>query len=320
MKPKKVVLAGGRGQLGQILRRSFISKGWEVVVLSRKSTPPAPRVLLWDGKEPGPWVKEIEGADVVINLAGRSVNCRHTAANRKEILASRVASTRAIGLAIEQCANPPALWLQASTATIYSHRYDAPNDEHTGVIGGDEREAHKSWNFSIQVAKAWEAAADGRLLRRTRLVKMRCAMVMSPDPGGVFDILMGLVRKGLGGPMGDGMQYVSWIHEWDFVEAIYWLIANPHFAGVVNLAAPNPLPNAEFMRDLRTAAGKNFGLPLPCWLLELGARLKGTESELLLKSRRVVPARLLEDGFQFKLPTWPEAAAELCQSWSKGRA
>lgn len=319
MKQRKVILAGGSGQLGQILRRSFISKGWDVVVLSRGGHTLPGQVVQWDGKESGAWVEELEGADVVVNLAGRSVNCRLTKETRREILASRVGSTRALGLAIEQCPKPPALWLQASTATIYAHRLDAPNDEKTGILGGSEPGVPKDWGFSIQVAKAWEAAADGRVLRNTRLVKMRSAMVMSPDAGGIFDVLMGMVLKGLGGTVGDGGQYVSWIHEWDFVEAVHWLIEHREVAGVVNLASPNPLPNAEFMEVLREVSGGTFGFRSPRWLVELGARLMRTESEILLKSRRVVPGRLLEGGFRFKLPKWPEAAAELHASWKGER-
>lgn len=316
----KIILPGGSGQVGMILAREFLARGDEVVILTRSSNVPLGRAVRWDAESLGEWSREFDNADVIINLAGRSVNCRYHPRNRRLIKDSRIKSTLIVGEAIRGSLSPPPLWLQASTATIYAHRYDAPNDEEHGILGGDEPHAPDTWNFSIDVAKSWEAAALSCELPHTRLVLLRSAITFSPDPGSVFEILDNLVNRGLGGTNGDGRQFVSWIHDRDFINAIHWLIAHPELSGPVNLASPNPLPNAEFMRDLRTAAGKNFGLPLPCWLLELGARLKGTESELLLKSRRVVPARLLEDGFQFKLPTWPEAAAELCQSWSKGRA
>ena len=256
----------------------------------------------WDGRSLGAWSKTIDGADVVVNLAGRSVNCRYNKANRREIMASRVESTRAIGEAIAAATNPPRLWLQASTATIYAHRFDAPNDELTGMIGGDEPGAPPKWVFSINVAKAWEEACNATETHRTRKVLMRSAMVMSPDRGGIFETLLTLVRRGLGGAAGNGRQYVSWTHDNDFVNAVEWLIQNDDLAGPVNIAAPNPLPNAQFMAELRRASDVRFGLPSPAPLLEIGARFLGTETELLLKSRRVVPGRLLADGFSFAFP------------------
>jgi uncharacterized protein (TIGR01777 family) len=269
--------------------------------------------VIWDGETLGPWAAEFEAADVVVNLAGTSVNCRYHAANRRRMLDSRVRSTRVVGQAIARASRPPRVWLQASTATIYAHRYDAANDEATGILGGLEPNAPHSWRFSIDVAKAWELAACEAEVPGTRKVILRSAMTMSPDPGGIFDTLLGLVRRGLGGTCGDGRQYVSWIHEHDFVRAIYWLIEHDEMDGPVNLAAPNPLPNAEFMRELRKAWGRSFGLPASRWMLELGAIFLRTETELILKSRRVVPGRLLDAGFSFQFPTWREAAAELCR-------
>jgi uncharacterized protein (TIGR01777 family) len=248
----------------------------------------------------------------VISLAGRSVNCRYSAKNRRAILESRVNSTRLVGQAIARAARPPRVWLQASTATIYSHRYDEPNDETTGVIGGSEANAPDTWRFSIDVAKSWEKAAQEAVLPATRLVLMRSAMTMSPDPGGVFSVLSRLVRWGLGGANGDGRQYVSWIHEVDFIRAVYSLIDHEELRGPVNLASPEPLPNPDFMRVLRKAWGKRWGLPAKRWMLELGAFFLRTESELILKSRRVVPGLLLQSGFKFMFPTWAEAAADLC--------
>jgi hypothetical protein len=303
--------------VGGVLARAFHKDGHEVVVLSRRPIAASWRVVGWDARHGGAWTDELEGADAVINLAGRSVNCRYTAANRRAILDSRVDSTRAVGRAIAACASPPRLWLQASTATIYAHRFDAPNDETTGVLGGNEPGAPETWNFSIDVAQAWERAADETAPPATRLAKLRSAMVMSPDSGGIFDTLLRLVRFGLGGRAADGKQYISWIHEQDFVRAIDWLIEHNHMEGVVNLAAPHPLPNAEFMQALRNAWGKKFGLPASRWMLEVGAALLRTETELILKSRRVTPGRLLAEGFAFDYPDWPAAARELCSRWNK---
>ena len=277
------------------------------------------RVVEWDGATLGAWHREIDGADVVINLAGFSVNCRYNAANRQEILQSRIESTRIVGEAIARAGRPPRVWLQASTATIYAHRYDAANDERSGALGGKESNAPSSWRFSIDVARAWERAFDDAVTTATRKVTLRSAMTMSPDPGGVFDALVGLVRRGLGGPAGNGRQFVSWIHYEDFTAAVRWLIDRQDIDGIVNIASPHPLPNADFMRLLREAYGVPFGLPARNWMLEIGAAFLRTETELILKSRRVVPARLLEHGFTFRFPSWDDAAADLCQQWKATR-
>jgi len=272
------------------------------------------RKVGWDGKTVGAWAAELEGADAVINLAGRSVNCRYTPSNRRAILESRVDSTNAVGLAIAGCASPPRVWLQASTATIYAHRYDAPNDERTGVIGGGEPGVPETWRFSVEVARAWEQALEDAVTPQTRKVALRTAIVMSTDRGGAFDILLSLARRGLGGASGNGRQYVSWIHDADWVRVVRWLI-DSDLAGPVNVAATQPLPNADFMRALREAWGVRVGLPAARWMLELGAVFLRTETELVLKSRRVVPTRLSEAGFQFSHPSWPEAARDLCAQW-----
>lgn len=313
MNPRRVVIAGGSGQVGAVLARAMSAQGDDVTILSRGNANGPWRTLLWDGRTAGAWSKAVDGADVVINLAGRNVNCRYHEANRRAIMDSRVDSTRAIGNAIGTAANPPRVWLQASTATIYAHRFDAPNDEVSGIIGGAEPGAPEKWAFSITVAKAWEETCVRAATPGTRKVLMRSAMVMSPDCGGIFDTLLTLVRRGLGGVSGNGRQYVSWVHERDFAHAVQWLIAHDELSGAVNIASPNPLPNAEFMSDLRQAAGVRFGMPAPAPLLEIGAALMGTETELLLKSRRVVPRRLLEDGFSFEFPRWREAAVDLVQ-------
>lgn len=310
----KVVIPGGSGQVGTILARAFSRQGDEVVVLSRRRYQAPWRVVEWDGIEVDGWSKEIDGCDVVINLAGRSVNTRYTAANKREVLESRIQSTRAVAQAIARATKPPRVWLQASTATIYAHRYDAPNDERTGVIGGHEPDAPRSWRFSIEVATKWEATAREASIPPTRLVLLRSSLIMSPDRGGIFDMLYRLVRFGLGGQQGDGRQYVSWIHYEDFTRALLWLIDREEFAGVINVTAPQPLPNVEFMRALRTEAHIPIGLPASKWMLEIGAVAMRTETELLLKSRRVIPARLLETGFDFRYPNWPAAAKDLCSA------
>src|SRR5688572_27217027 len=189
----KIVLAGGSGQIGAILARAFHRDGHEVVVLSRRPGYGPWRTTAWDGATPGGWQREVDGCDVVINLAGRSVNCRYTAANRRDVLQSRVLSTRVVGGAIAAAERPPRLWLQASTATIYAHRYDAANDERTGILGGAESSTPESWRFSIDVARAWEGAFADARTDRTRKVVLRSALTLSPDPGGIFDTLVGLV-------------------------------------------------------------------------------------------------------------------------------
>ena len=312
----KILLAGGSGQVGVSLARHFCRQGHEVVVLSRSpQTDHEWSHAVWDGKTLGTWTEQVNGANVVINLAGRTVNCRYTESNRKQMMDSRVDSTRVIGQAIAEAKQPPSLWLQASTATIYSHRFDAANDEESGKIPGSDGEPESKWQFSIEIAKAWERELDAADTPSTRKVALRSAMVMSADPGGIFATLLGLVRKGLGGTSGNGKQYVSWIHEQDFLAAIDWLIANDHLQGAVNLSAPTPLPNRDFMKALREAWGARIGLPATAWMLEIGAIFLRTETELILKSRRVVPQRLLDDGFAFQFPDWPTAAIDLCKQW-----
>jgi uncharacterized protein (TIGR01777 family) len=311
----KIIIPGGSGKVGTVLARALHEAAHEVVVLSRSPSTHPWRTVRWDGETLDKWIDELEGADAVINLAGQSVNCRYTAENRRKIFDSRLKSTKVIGDAIAQAWNPPRVWLQASTATIYAHRYDAPNDEVTGIIGGSEADVPETWRFSIEVATSWERALKNSPTPNTRQVAMRSAIVMHPDAGSPFDILLRLVRYGLGGPAGDGRQFMSWIHEHDFVRAVLWLIQHEELEGPVNLAAPEPLTNAEFMRALQMAWGVSAGLPAFKWMLALGAFVFHSETELILKSRRVVPTRLLQSGFSFDFPTWPAAARDLCKRW-----
>jgi uncharacterized protein (TIGR01777 family) len=316
----KIVIPGGTGRIGTFLAQAFVRDGHEVTVQGRSSAPNRHwRLVTWDGRTHGAISGVLEGADVVINLVGRNVNCRYNDENRREIMDSRVNSTRAVGEAIARCKIPPRIWLQASTATIYSHRYDAPNDEATGLFDGPKSDIPDTWRFSVDVATSWERAFNEAALERTRKVLLRISIVLSPDRGGAFDILLRLVRCGLGGRAGDGCQYVSWIHEADFIRAIDWLIANDSIHGPVNLAAPEPVPNAEFMRTLREAWGIRVGLPAPEWLLEIGTLFLRTESELVLKSRRVIPGVLTRNGFGFDFPDWKSASRDLCRRWREAK-
>jgi uncharacterized protein (TIGR01777 family) len=230
---------------------------------------------------------------------------------------SRIQSTRLLNQVLSSRNRAPRLWVNASTATIYRHALDRSMNEAEGELGGNEPGAPETWNFSIDVAKVWEEAFFSTPTPLTRKIAMRSALTLSPDRGGVFDVLLGLVRHGLGGRQGTGTQFVSWIHEADFLRAIDLLIAHEELSGAVNLASPNPLPNCYFMRALRDAWGIRVGFPSPKWIIEIGAWLMRTESELVLKSRRVVPGRLLAAGFQFLFPEWPSAARDLVTRWGQ---
>ena len=313
--PLRIVLPGGSGQVGTILARYFHAQGHDVVVLARMATPAPWRVVNWDGATLGNWTSELEHADVLINLAGRSVDCRYTPANRRAIKESRIQTTHLLGQAISHSVHPPRLWMNASTATIYRHALDRPMDEQTGEIGGNELNAPAKWRFSIDVATGWERAFFDALTPKTRKIALRSAMIMSPDRGGVFDTLLRLVRFGLGGTTASGMQFVSWIHDADFLRSIAYLIDRNEIDGPVNIASPNPIPNREFMKALRQAWGTRIGLPAASWMLEIGTIFLRTESELVLKSRRVIPGRLLEAGFRVQFPEWVSAAQNLVDRW-----
>lgn len=302
----KIVLTGASGYLGQLLIGHFMRRGDEVVVVSRHA-PPLPtgvRFVAWDGKEQGEWSRELDGADAVINLAGRTVNCRYNAENRRQILESRLQTTRAITVALQAAARPPRAWLNSSSATIYRDARDRAMDESTGEIGS---------GFSVEVCQAWEAALFAETLPGTRRVAMRLSMVFGQSAP-VFQVFARLTKLGLGGAQGRGDQYVSWLHERDFLGAVDFLLEHEELSGAVNVCGPNPLTNREFMKAVRRAYGARFGLPGPRLGLEVGALLMGTETELILKSRRVVPRRLLEAGFQFEFERWPDAVSEVVQS------
>ncbi len=308
----RFVIPGGSGQVGQVLARGLRAQGHSVVIIGRNPGE-GTSVFAWDGQSLGPWAQSFENADVIINLAGRTVDCRYTEANLQQMMDSRVDSTRVVGQAIANAKQPPRVWLQMSTATIYAHRFDQGNDEATGIIGGDELGVPAYWARSVAIAKAWEQTLEEADTPHTRKVALRTAMVMSSDKGGILDVLLGLVRKRLGGAIAGGRQYVSWIHGDDFVRAVEFIVDREALSGSINICAPNPLPQGEFMAALRQAVGIRLGLPATKWMAKLGAVVLRTDTELLLKSRRVIPRRLREAGFQFRHPRWPEAAVDLCR-------
>jgi uncharacterized protein len=312
----RIVIPGGSGQVGNVLARHFHESGHRVTVIARHPKPVKWETVIWNAEDLGEWADAIDGADVVINLAGRSVDCRYTPTNRREILNSRTITTGLVGRAITAAKRPPALWLNASTATIYRDSLDRAMDDETGELGGNEPNVPREWKFSVEVAQSWERALFSAETPRTRRVAMRSAMIMSPDSGGVFDMYLRLVRFGLGGRAGSGAQYISWIHDVDFVRAVEFLISHENLEGPINLASPCPATNRNFMSCLRRAWCTSYiGLPLPKWILSAGAVFLRTETELILKSRRVVPRRLTDSGFEFHFPNWRGAAHDLVHRW-----
>jgi len=305
---RTIILPGGSGYLGRHLAAYFVNLGYQVVILGRKpaSGTGSIREMEWDGRNLGPWASAFDGAYAVVNLAGRSVNCRYTAKNKQEIYDSRLASTKVVGQAIAAAANPPAVWINSSSATIYREALDRPMDEATGEIGS---------GFSVDVCQKWEKELADADTPRTRKIALRSAMVFGPGAGGVFAAFHRIVKLGLGGTLGPGDQFVSWIHLQDFCRAVEFLIEceKPECSGAVNLASPNPLPNRQFMRILRETSQVPIGLPATKWMLEIGAFFLRTETELLLKSRRVVPGKLLEAGFEFQFPELHGAVEEIIQ-------
>lgn len=291
MEYKKIVLAGGNGYLGRVLGEYYRPLAEEVIVLSRKSKAADGniRTLVWDGCSEGNWAESLEGADMLVNLCGKNVNCRYTKANQAAIIHSRVIPTTLLGKVIAGLALPPKLWINVTSATIYRHAEDRPQDEENGDIG---------YGFSVDVCRRWEEAFFEAPTPHTRKVALRMGIVLGRRDA-AFPRLLNLVKCGLGGRQGDGQQYVSWVHEQDAARCTEWLLRHGQLEGVVNCTAPEPVKNTELMADIRRAWGMPLGLPTPAWLLAVGARIIGTETELILKSRWVLPRRLLDSGYTF---------------------
>ena len=308
---RKIILVGGTGFIGQLLIDHWKDQPVDIVVLSRKPYASHGRVryVVWDGETPGAWTTELDGADVLINLAGKSVDCRYTEQNKRLIIESRTRSTGILGEAIQRATNPPRLWINLASATFYRHATDRPMDELTGETGSSQ----PSYRFSEQVCRAWEQALWDTQTPQTRKVALRTSLVLG-NQGGVFPVLRRLVRLGLGGQQGSGQQFVSWLHTSDFARIVDFIIANDAVSGAVNATAPNPIRNHDFMALLRRALHAPVGLPAAAWMLEIGAVLLRTETELVLKSRNVVPKKLLDAGFEFAFPTADEAIRALALS------
>jgi hypothetical protein len=304
-----MILAGGSGFLGGALAKYFTALKWEVVVLTRHPKPRADgvREVAWDGETVGTWGRELEGAEAVVNLCGKSVDCRYTAENRKLLIESRTLPTRALGQAIANSQSPPRVWLNSSSATLYKHTLDTAMDEN-GALGATPAAKDE---FSIEIIRQWESALNEAQTPRTRKTALRTTMVLGMSRNSVVPVLRRLTRLGLGGRMGSGRQFVSWMHQEDFCRAVEWVIAHDELSGPVNFAAPNPLPNAEMMRAFRNLCGVPIGLPATEWMLGIGAFFLRTETELIIKSRRVVPGRLLASGFEFRFPLFRQALADI---------
>lgn len=291
----RIIIAGANGFLGRYLTRYFHNKGWEVVGLARheKGLDPHCAFLRWDGKTLGDWVQYLNGADAVINLAGRSVNCRHSGRNKRLIMSSRVDSTKVIGEAIASCEHPPPVWLNASTAAIYQTLKNRPQCE-----GGKVAD-----HFSAEVAKAWEGAFFGAQVPETvRRVALRTSLVMANEPGTIYSYLLKLAKFFLGGAVAGGKQMVSWIHVEDYCRAVDWLVEHREIRGALNITSLEPVSNAEMMRRFRQAAKRPFGLPAARWMVEIGAFFLNTEPELIVSSLWVEPKRLRQNGFEFLHP------------------
>jgi len=303
MKYKKIVLAGGNGYLGTVLANYYKDKAEEIVILSRheKQTEGNIRTVTWDGKTAGKWTAELVNADMLVNLCGKNVNCRYTEKNKAEIFASRLLPTEILGQVIRDLYEPPKLWINLASATIYRHAEDRPQDEENGEIGT---------GFSVDVCNAWEAAFNKYQTPKTRKVALRMGIVLGRSDS-VFPRLLNLVKMGMGGMQGNGEQYVSWVHELDAARSTEWLMDHPELTGVFNCTAPVPVKNAELMHIIRKTYGMPIGLPAPKWLLEIGSVVIGTETELILKSRWVLPKRLANSGFKFEFETADTAIKDI---------
>ena len=299
---KKIIIAGGTGFLGQVLENHFSEKGYSVKILTR--SPKKENDVYWNAKSLDKWTKVLENADVLINLTGKSVDCRYTESNKKLIYDSRIDATHVLGLAINLCENPPKTWLNASTSTIYEDSLTKENDEATGIIGDD---------FSMNIAKSWEHAFYDITNPTTRKIALRTAIVFGKH-GGPLIPLKTLTKFGLGGKQGSGQQKVSWIHEDDFASAVSFLIDNPQLSGNFNLCVPKPTNNKTLMATLRKTLSMPIGICHPEWLLKIGAKLIGTETELILKSRNVIPQRLLDNRFIFKHQNLEESLRDLLKT------
>lgn len=284
---KTIIIAGGSGFLGQVLEGYFLKKDYKVKVLTRK--PKRANDILWNAKDLGAWTDTLEGPEALINLTGKSVDCRYTDKNKKLIHDSRIDSTHLLGLAINLCENPPKVWINSSTATIYKHSLNKEMTENNGDIGND---------FSMNIAKSWETTFNSIITPKTRKIILRTSIVFGKN-GGAFIPLKNLVNFGLGGKQGSGQQKVSWIHEVDFSRAVEFLIKNKKLDGVFNLCVPKPTDNLTLMKTLRSVLKIPFGMPHSIPLLKIGAKIIGTETELVLKSRNVVPERLINNNFNF---------------------
>lgn len=290
----KVVLAGGTGFIGQYFAQRWQEQGYTVKIISRQEGH-----ISWD--DTNGIVAALEGAELLVNLAGRSVNCRYNERNKAEILISRTTTTEKLGAAIAGCEQPPPVWINSSTATIYRHAEDRPMTEEHGELGS---------GFSVEVAKAWEHAFFSCDCPDTRQIALRISIVLGPD-GGVMGPYRNLVKWGLGGPQGSGKQMFSWIHVEDLYRIVRFLQDHEQLDGVFNCASPQPVSNTQLMRELRSGLGAPIGLPAPAWLLEMGAGLIGTETELILKSRWVIPERLERAGFAFTYPTLKQTLKDI---------
>ena len=299
----KVVLAGGSGYLGTVLANHFKPLADKVIILSRTTQPTRDNIetVTWDGQQTGDWKQHLEGAALLVNLCGKNVNCRYTEKNKQAILLSRTTPTLLLGKVIQQLQHPPALWINVTSATIYRHAEDRPQDEETGETG---------YGFSIDICRRWEEAFFQTPTPFTRKIALRMGIVLGRQDG-VFPRLLNLVKCGLGGQQGDGSQYISWIHEQDAARCVEWLSSHPEQTGIINCTAPYAIQNREFMSVIRKTYGMPFGLPAPTLLLEIGAALIGTETELILKSRWVSPKRLLDAGFHFHYPEARQAVHDL---------
>ncbi|WP_406634200.1 TIGR01777 family oxidoreductase [Pseudarthrobacter quantipunctorum] len=299
---RTVVLAGASGFIGRYFRARFEKDGWTVRTISRRGSKGAPSAA-W-GDDDVRLARVLDGAELLVNLAGRSVSCRYNDRNKAAILESRVSTTAALGRAIALCRQPPSTWLNASTGTIYRNAVDRPQSEGDGEPGT---------GFSVDVARAWEAELDAAVTPGTRKIPLRIAIVLGRG-GGALRPFANLARLGLGGRMGPGTQKFSWIHVEDLYRCVRFLHARKDITGPVNVASPDVVTNRELMRMVRRAYGARFGIPTPAWLLRLGAVLIRTETELVLKSRWVQPEKLLDAGFVYSQPELGRALQQIAKA------